>query len=267
MGTDDPVREQLRQLARAGQDADVKRIARTPVSPVPPTHGTRARPTPPTRSAPVRPVAPKRAGLTWALAATAVVAVAAVGALVMRGSGSTTSVTTAAPPVTPPPPPPPETVRVEVPVPVPTPVVATADSTTAPVRRRRPPRRPVADRVQSFSAPDAASGATERVEIEAAIAAFAEAFRSRDLSRVRRVYPGMTPQQAQEWGTFFMDARNLEARLAVTSFDPLPDRIIAQVSGALDWESLRTGRAESRAVAYRAVYTRTGRGWVLTSLR
>ena len=108
---------------------------------------------------------------------------------------------------------------------------------------------------------------SERAEVDTAIAAFATAFRSRDLSRVRRVYPGMTPAQAQEWGTFFLDARNLDVRLEVTSVDPRGDEVSAQITGGLDWESLKTGRAESRTVSYQAKLMRDKTGWRITSLR
>jgi hypothetical protein len=108
---------------------------------------------------------------------------------------------------------------------------------------------------------------SERAQVEATVAAFATAFKSRDLSRVRRVYPGMTPQQAQEWGTFFMDARNLDVRLAIASFDPQGDQIVAELTGGLDWESLKSGRAESRTVAYRATFARDKTGWTLTGIR
>jgi hypothetical protein len=114
--------------------------------------------------------------------------------------------------------------------------------------------------------PDAAAS-SDRTEVEQAINAFAAAFKSRDLSRVRRAYPGMTPAQAQEWGSFFMDARNLDVRLSVTSFDLRDDQVVADVTGGLDWESLKTGRAESRTVSYRAMFTRDKTGWMLMSIR
>jgi hypothetical protein len=118
--------------------------------------------------------------------------------------------------------------------------------------------------VQAYRTP---AGASDRTEIEGVIAGFAEAFRSRDLSRIRRAYPGMTPAQAQEWGTFFMDARNLDARLEITSLDQSGDEATAQLTGGLDWESLQTGRAESRTVSYRARLVRERAGWRLNSLR
>jgi hypothetical protein len=122
---------------------------------------------------------------------------------------------------------------------------------------------------QWMLAEQAATGAVsgERAEIEGVIAAFAEAFRSRDLSRIRRAYPGMTPAQAQEWGTFFMDAHRLDVRLDLASFESRGDEVVAQLTGGLDWESLKTGRPESRTVSYRATMQRERSGFKLVSLR
>jgi hypothetical protein len=354
-GKDDPVREQLRQLARAGGAADVKRIASTPVSPLPATRGvtasstrprTAARPARPPTAATVTAQRAPRAKLPWIIAAAAVVILAA-GAVIKLSRPAPALVPAPAPVAAPAP----ETVRVEVPVPAPAPApapatppglpatdVAVAPPSVPPPAPDEPAlNRPVDQRTRrrfgvakiaalglrararsrgatpdalaagdaearaadslarlgdfqganaalgradqfyrtaasgvttSSTTPGTATGpAAERAEVQAGVAAFAAAFKSRDLSRVRRVYPGMTPAQAQDWGTFFMDARNLDVRLSVADYDLQGDEIVAQVTGGLDWESLKTGRAESRTVAYRATFVRDKTGWMLTSIR
>ena len=261
IGTDDPVREQLRKLARAGGAADMKKIASTPVSPLPATRGaTRGATAAKTRQQPR-----SRAGLVIGIAGLLVAG--AVGAYVMTRPKAPVSAPTRAPA---------ETVRVEVPVATnpPAPAPASPETTTFAAPAPPPaPAPPAADappgrRVQTRRSPDQPTAASsERAEVEQGVAVFADAFKSRDLSRVRRAYPGMTPAQAQEWGSFFMDARNLDVRLEVASYDLSGDQVIAQLNGALDWESLKTGRAESRAVSYRATFTRDKTGWMLVSLR
>jgi hypothetical protein len=126
--------------------------------------------------------------------------------------------------------------------------------------------------VERFRAPAAAAAPTTpaptaRAEAERVVAAFADALRSRDLSRVRRVYPGITPQQAQEWGSFFMDAHQLDVRLSITSFEDRGGEVVAELNGALDWQSLRTGAAQSRAIAYRTMLRREPAGWRLVWVR
>jgi serine/threonine-protein kinase len=343
VANDDPVREQLRQLARAGAADDVRRIASTPVSPLP---ATRSRPAPtapktaarPGSSPPVTP-GKRRSPFVWAVPLVLLVAAGAAAVFVLGGRSKPPAeppTTTAAAP-TPPTPSPqplsmarPETVRIEVPVPTPAETVTVnspKDSSSAPspdgrggqgertarrrftaaqvgalairTRARNRGADPAALRegdvtarradslaragdyaaatatlreaqqqwTEAAGAPGGVAPTSDRAEVENVVANFAAAFASRDLSRVRRAYPGMTPAQAQEWGTFFLDARNLEARLEVTSFEQHDDGGSAQLTGGLDWESVQSGRAESRTVSYRATLTRDRSGWRLTSLR
>ena len=272
VANDDPVREQLRQLARAGAADDVRRIASTPVSPLPATRSRTAPTAPRTAarpaSAPPATPAKRRSPLVWAVPLVLVIGAGAAAVFVLGGRSKppTAPPTTTAAAPTPPPPSPqplsmarPETVRIEVPVPTPAETVTvSAPSPT----RASPPQRGRPERATPETVPT-----SDRAQVDAAVAAFGAAFASRDLSRVRRAYPGMTPAQAQEWGTFFLDARNLEARLEVTSFEQSGDQGSAQLTGGLDWESLQTGRAESRTVSYRATLMRDKTGWRLTSLR
>jgi hypothetical protein len=209
------------------------------------------------------------------------VAAAGVGATMLRRPSIQVVAAPPPPPATPPAPPAPvappraapETVRVEVPVPVapppPAPVPPPAGASVNRLADRRARLRALrrGERPSNTVTAVDAAPPSERAQVEATVAAFATAFKSRDLSRVRRVYPGMTPQQAQEWGTFFMDARNLDVRLAIASFDPQGDQIVAELTGGLDWESLKSGRAESRTVAYRATFARDKTGWTLTGIR
>lgn len=333
IGNDDPVRDQLRQLARAGAADDLKRIASTPVSPLPATRAptkakTAARTAAPSvRSAPSPPV--QRSATRRAIPLVVLVVLGGAAAFVLKSRAPKSGA--------PPQPSPlsiarPETVRIQVPAPTPPPAdtatpAAARDSTPAapPTVDPRARRRfgvqqlgalavrtrarnrgadqaslqagdVIAQRAESLAragdyaaasetlrdaqqlwtdaersaaprAPAPAAVNSDRAEVEAAVAAFATAFKSRDLSRVRRAYPGMTPAQAQEWGTFFLDARNLDARLDITDYEFRGDEVSAQLTGGLDWESLKTGRAESRTVSYRATIMRDKTGWRITSLR
>jgi hypothetical protein len=112
-----------------------------------------------------------------------------------------------------------------------------------------------------------ATRALLRDEIENTIDALSAAFESRDLSRVRRVYPALTPEQAQEWGALFMDTRDLNARLSINSFERRGDVVVAQVTGGFDWESLADRSAQSRVMSWRATLAPDKTGWVIVSLR
>ena len=125
--------------------------------------------------------------------------------------------------------------------------------------------RPRRERPPLAVAPEQPADA--RQEIEAVVAAYAQALASRDLSRVRRAYPGLSVQQAQEWGRLFMDARNLRVSLRVTAVEQTDDRADASVEGSYEYESLGTGRGERQPVSLRATLERSIAGWRLVSLR
>jgi len=99
------------------------------------------------------------------------------------------------------------------------------------------------------------------------VVALGRALESRNLARVRQVYSNLTVQQAQEWGEFFMGARNLRVSLRVTSLEPLGDRGEAGIEGSYDYEESASGRGVRRPVSFRGTFVREGSAWRLTSLR
>ena len=231
---DDPIRTQLASLAQAKADADVRRLA-TPVSPVP-----RTRPRPKKRRVPTA---------LWALPVIALLG--AVGWWAAQRSPRTAAPAVPAPvPVTTP-----ETTVAAAPAlppPAPTPVTPVA------------PRAPVVRR-ESTPPPRAEAGA--RAGIEETVGALARALESRNLARVRQVYSNLTMQQAQEWGEFFMGARNLRVSLRVTALEPLAERAEASIEGVYDYEEIASGRGVRRPVSFRSTFLRDGTSWRLTSLR
>ena len=127
-------------------------------------------------------------------------------------------------------------------------------------------RAPVVPRESTPPLPPRAE-AGPRPAIEETVAALARALESRNLARVRQVYSNLTMQQAQEWGEFFMGARNMRVSLRITSLDLLDDRAEAEIEGAYDFEDAQTGRGVRRPVAFRGTFVREGTDWRLTSLR
>ena len=116
-----------------------------------------------------------------------------------------------------------------------------------------------------------AAAASPRAAIEEQVAALARAFESRNLRNVRRIYPSMSVQQAQEWGGLFMRARNLRVNLRVAALEPERGgaEMVATVEGSYDYEDLSTGQGVARPVSFRGRYAGGGGGpsdWVLMSL-
>jgi serine/threonine-protein kinase len=236
---DDPIRAQLAALAQAKADADVRRLA-TPVSPLPPTRGARRK--------------RRRSPALWALPAVALLA-AGGWWVAARGRRAT---------------PPPAAAQASAPV-APAPLAAPLKNSAVPAAPR-PTGAPLSRRAAAapstpVTAPPADEAAGARAGIEETVAAFGRALESRNLARVRQVYSNLSMQQAQEWGEFFMGARNLRVSLSVTSLEPLGDRGEAGIEGAYDYEEIASGRGVRRPVSFRGTFVREGTNWRLTSLR
>jgi serine/threonine-protein kinase len=134
------------------------------------------------------------------------------------------------------------------------------------IARARPPR----DTTPAAVAP-APAAIDPRAAIERAIAEYARALESRDLSQVRRVYPGLTAAQQQGWEDFFRAVRKLKASLTVSTIDVAGGGGIggtadAHVMGVYEFENATTGRAERRAVTFRATLVPDAAGWRLSAI-
>ena len=103
--------------------------------------------------------------------------------------------------------------------------------------------------------------------IAAATAPLVRALESRNLARLRQVYPNLTVQEAQDWGTFFMSAQNPRVTLRVTTLETTGDRADAGLEGSYEYVDIATGRGMQRPLAFHATFLRDGSGWRLTSLR
>lgn len=124
--------------------------------------------------------------------------------------------------------------------------------------------RPARDTTPAAVAPVPAD---PRGPIEQVIAEYARALESRDLGRVRRAYPGLTPAQQQGWEDFFRAVRNLKANLTVTTINVASGSADVVVTGVYEYENATTGRAERRPVTFRATLVSEPAGWRLSAIR
>src|SRR3989442_13181535 len=88
----------------------------------------------------------------------------------------------------------------------------------------------------------AAGPVDPRPQIEQAIADYARALESRDLSEVRRAYPGLTPAQQQGWKDLFQSARRLKASLTVTAVEVFGATAYGIVTRVYYVEHIRQGQ-------------------------
>ncbi|HKP14570.1 MAG TPA: protein kinase [Gemmatimonadaceae bacterium] len=95
---------------------------------------------------------------------------------------------------------------------------------------------------------------------------YARAIESRDVSAIRRVYPGLTADQQRGFEQFFESARKIDVTFRVASVDGTASAAEARVTGSYQYES-SSGRAERQGVSFAATLRRDGAGWRLVSLR
>ena len=120
---------------------------------------------------------------------------------------------------------------------------------------------------QAAAPPVPARPIDPRPDIQRAIDDYARALESRDVTQVRRAYPGLTSAQQQSWQDFFAAVRNLKAGLTVTAVSVAGVTAEAIVSGVYEYDNATTGRAERRLVTFRAILAVDPGGWRLTTIR
>jgi len=95
---------------------------------------------------------------------------------------------------------------------------------------------------------------------------YARAIEARDVSAIRRVYPGLTADQQSGFEQFFESARKLNVTFRVTSVDGTATTAEAHVTGSYQYEG-SSGRVERQPVSFVATLRRDGSAWRLVSLR
>ncbi|HXG97910.1 MAG TPA: protein kinase [Gemmatimonadales bacterium] len=113
--------------------------------------------------------------------------------------------------------------------------------------------------------PPPAVAENPRPLIDAAIQGYARALESRDVQQVRRVYPGLTPQQAQVWRDFFGMVSDLKVDLAIKQLQITGEVAEAQVEGLSQYTQNR--RPQRQPMSFHATLDRTSGTWRIGSIR
>ena len=143
----------------------------------------------------------------------------------------------------------------------PTPVVVAPQQNTVVA----PPAPPPVLKAQEPQ-PVAKPAPAPREEIASAVAAYARAIESRDISAVRRAYPGITGDQARGFQQFFQSTRSINATFRVTDIDVNGSSADAHLSGSYEYVTSE-GRTERQPVSFSASLHYDGSSWHLTSVR
>ena len=96
--------------------------------------------------------------------------------------------------------------------------------------------------------------------------AYARAIESRDVSAIRRVYPGLTAEQQRGFEQFFESARKIDVSFRVTNVEGTATTADARVTGRYEYEG-SAGRTERQPVSFAATLRREGSAWRLVAVR
>jgi eukaryotic-like serine/threonine-protein kinase len=103
-------------------------------------------------------------------------------------------------------------------------------------------------------------------DVTPVIEAYARAIESRDVSAIRRAYPGLTSDQQRGFQQFFESARKINVTFRVTSVEGTASTADVRVSGRYEYEN-SSGRTERQPVSFAATLRREGSGWRMVGLR
>jgi len=109
-------------------------------------------------------------------------------------------------------------------------------------------------------------GPATAADVAPVFESYARAIEARDVSAIRRVYPGLTAEQQRGFEQFFESARKLNVTFRVASVDGSATSAEAHVNGTYQYESSQ-GRVERQPVSFVATLRRDGSSWRLVSLR
>ncbi len=117
----------------------------------------------------------------------------------------------------------------------------------------------------TVTAPAGPSEADLRTQAEATIQAYARAIETRDVGRVRQVFPSMPSVREQQLRQALPNMKNLQVRLTVTDLQITGDVATAVVSGK--WQFQASGQRNELPADNVYQLARRGSGWVITEIR
>ncbi len=112
-------------------------------------------------------------------------------------------------------------------------------------------------------APAAAPAPDPRSAIQDVVESYRRAIESRDLSELRRAYPGMTPEQEDAWREFFANVDDLTAELRIVDLEISGDDARGRMEATYQY---RMNRNQTRTFEFRATFRRGPQGWTLTEV-
>ncbi|PYP54395.1 MAG: hypothetical protein DMD39_01335 [Gemmatimonadetes bacterium] len=115
-------------------------------------------------------------------------------------------------------------------------------------------------------APPPAPASPSTAGISPTVEAYARAIESRDISAIRRVYPGLTSDQQRNFEQFFQSARNINVTFRVANVEASGYSADARLVGTYEYVT-SAGKTERQPVSFAATLRHDGNAWRLVSVR
>jgi len=115
-------------------------------------------------------------------------------------------------------------------------------------------------------APPPAPALPSTAGIAPTVEAYARAIESRDISAIRRVYPGLTSDQERNFEQFFQSARNINVTFRVANVETSGSSADARLVGTYEYVT-SAGKTERQPVSFAATLRHDGNAWRLVSVR
>ena len=115
-------------------------------------------------------------------------------------------------------------------------------------------------------APPPAPASPSTAGISPTVEAYARAIESRDISAIRRVYPGLTSDQQRNFEQFFQSARNINVTFRVANVEASGYSADARLVGTYEYVT-SAGKTERQPVSFAATLRHDGNTWRLVSVR
>ncbi len=106
-----------------------------------------------------------------------------------------------------------------------------------------------------------------REAVDALIQAYARALESRQISEVRKVYPGIQPEQETQLSTTLRSLEQLKVTFKIGALDVRGDEATATVSGQYEFFSRENRRTERLPVNIVATMQNGASGWMIRQIR
>jgi serine/threonine-protein kinase len=103
-------------------------------------------------------------------------------------------------------------------------------------------------------------------DIGSTVQAYARAIESRDVSAIRRVYPGLTSDQQRGFEQFFQSTRSINVTFRVTNVEASGSSADARLVGSYEYVTT-AGQSERQPVSFAATLRHEGGQWRLVSVR